>query len=214
MAQDMEGRLSSRKYTCVPVRGPCREALRQAAQQVAAGGQHLHGVSDEVQRGLGLDTRPLVRPWNGRKQSVDDERLSDSGSSALPVDSCGQPGGRVSWIMYFGMKTSHVSKVCSGIQQAEQLAADDGEGAQLTRQLGLSRLCKFTLDLSVGGPLGGNASAAAGKPNRASGRGTRKQERQAKEGAARQQQHKPMLPAVVVGDTDALAAPGDGVSCS
>jgi hypothetical protein len=95
--------------------------------------------------------------------------------------------------------------------QAEQLAADSGEGAKLTQQLGLSRLCKFTLDLSVGRPLGGNASVAAGQPSGASGRGAGKQE--AKDGD-RQQQHKPLLPAVVVGDTDVLAAPGDGVSCS
>ena len=105
----------------------------------------------------------------------------------------------------------HISTVFLDVWQAEQLAEDDGDGAQLTRQLGLSRLCKFTLDLSIGGPLGGNASTVAGKRGGASGRGAGEQGRQAKEGGARQQQHKPMLPAVVVGDTDALAAPGEGV---
>jgi hypothetical protein len=69
----MEGHLSSGDHTDVPVPGTCREALRRAAQQVAAGEQHLHGGSEEVQRGLGLDTRPLVRPRISSHSSVDQE---------------------------------------------------------------------------------------------------------------------------------------------
>lgn len=41
---------------------PNRQALREAAQQVAAGRQDFQTASEELQRGLGLDTRPLVRP--------------------------------------------------------------------------------------------------------------------------------------------------------
>ena len=59
----------------MPVPGPCREALRQAAKQVAAGRQQLNDVSEEVQRGLGLDTRPLVRPWSAKQPSASDRRL-------------------------------------------------------------------------------------------------------------------------------------------
>lgn len=39
----------------------CRQALREAAQQVAAGQRQYQSAAEELQRGLGLDTRPLVR---------------------------------------------------------------------------------------------------------------------------------------------------------
>jgi hypothetical protein len=45
-----------------------RQALRQAASQVAAGEQRLRsGPAEELQRGLALDTRPLVRRWNSTR---------------------------------------------------------------------------------------------------------------------------------------------------
>jgi hypothetical protein len=110
-------------------------------------------------------------------------------------------------------RLSSASPASAGWQE-QQLAADGGDGAQLTRQLGLARRCEFTLDLSVGRP-GDNGTALAAQGSAAGRGGTGAGKPQPKQDAARQQQrNKPLLPAVVVGDTDVLAAPGDGVSCT